>query len=174
MVIRKRLPIKGKALVYITTTATDWIPVFGDAVVASIVMSKLAEAVEQFQVAVVGYVLMPSHLHLMLGFAHVELLSKFMQSFKILSSKTVRELVFPSILDRLWNNGRFSLWKPRFDDLITVSEEQFRIKLNYIHNNPVKAGLVSDPCDWFYSSASDWLKDEPGPVKVDKHFKWTE
>jgi len=57
--------------------------------------------------------------------------------------------------------------------LVVTSQEQFRIKLDYIHNNPVKAGLVSDACRWPYSSVSDWLSDRAGLLRVDKEFSWT-
>jgi len=174
MVIRKRLPIEGKALVFVTATVTDWIPVFGNHTAAEIAIDELSKATDYFSVAVVGYVLMPSHMHFLLGFSQIGQLSKFMQSFKILSSKAVKQSVNSVIIGGLWHDGTFNLWKPRFDDLIIVSEEQFRTKLNYIHNNPVKAGLVSDPCEWPNSSASDWLKDRKGPLRVDKNFRWME
>jgi putative transposase len=174
MVIRKRLPIEGKALVFVTATVTDWIPVFDNSTAAEIAIDRLSEATKHFSVAVVGYVLMPSHLHLLLGFSQIRQLSKFMQSFKILSSKAVKQSVNSGITDGLWNDGKFNLWKPRFDDLIIVSAEQFRTKLNYIHTNPVRAGLVSDPAEWLNSSASDWLTDRKGPLRVDKNFRWME
>jgi hypothetical protein len=70
----------------------------------------------------------------------------------------------------LIQRGRFSLWKPRFDDVIIISEEQMRTKLNYIHNNPVKAGLVSNPEDDRYTSAGDWLDNRPGLLPIDKNW----
>jgi hypothetical protein len=32
-------------------------------------------------------------------------------------------------------------------------EEKVREKLTYMHQNPVRAGLVAQPCDWAFSSA---------------------
>jgi len=117
---------------------------------------------------------MPSHLHALMGFRHVEQLSKFMQSFKILSSKRIKELDLGTFHDQLWHNGNFRLWKPRFNDLVITSEKQFRIKLDYIHNNPIKAGLATRAGDWRYSSASEWSHDRPGMIKVDREFSWME
>lgn len=174
MVVRKRLPIRGQALVFVTTTVADWLPVFGDPHLAVVIMDKLQSSAKHFSVAVVGYVLMPSHLHMLLGFPQIERLSRFMQSFKILSAKAVKQSRRTEITQRLWHDGAFRLWKPRFDDLVIVTDQQLRIKLNYIHENPVKAGLVSSPCDWPYSSAPDWLSDKRGPVDVDKDFRWME
>ena len=172
MVVRKRLQITGSALAFITTTATDGVPVFADDEIAGVVLDQFDETLQHFGVFLVGYVLMPTHLHALLSFPHIEELSHFMQSFKILSAKRVKELESSRRYNQLWSNGSFRLWKIRFDDLIVTSEEQFRVKLDYIHNNPVKAGLVLHPADWRNSSAGDWLKDVPGRIRIEKTFGW--
>jgi putative transposase len=59
---------------------------------------------------------------------------------------------------------------PRFDDVIIYGRKQFRVKLNYIHGNPVKAGLVANAIDYKYSSAKDWLTDQKGPIDIDKNY----
>ena len=51
--------------------------------------------------------------------------------------------------------------------------EEFEIARRYIHNNPVKAGVVAKASDHRFSSASDWLSDRSGLVKIDKSFSWT-
>jgi len=66
----------------------------------------------------------------------------------------------------------YRLWKPRFDDLIITTEKLLKIKMDYIHNNPVKAGLVASAVDWKYSSAVDWLTDKDGLAKIDKEYHW--
>ena len=93
MVVRKRLDIKGRALVFVTATIHEWTPIFRADKIALATLKKLDETTQYFDVALVGYVLMPTHLHLLFGFKRIELLSKFMQSFKILSSKEVKNLV---------------------------------------------------------------------------------
>jgi putative transposase len=172
MVVRKRLNIKGRALAFVTTTAHNWASVFEDGQVAATVVDQLRQSVAYHGVSLVGYVLMPSHLHMLLGFREIEKLSRFMQGFKILSAKAVKGLVPDRFKQALIYDGSFRLWRPRFDDLIITSEEQFRIKLNYIHNNPVKAGLVANASQWIYSSATDWLGGEPGILPIDKDFNW--
>ena len=102
---------------------------------------------------------MPDHIHLLVALSGGGImLSRFMKDIKSLSSR----LIFP---------GRGSLWMPRFDDVAVYTEEQFRRKLAYIHNNPVRAGLVRRAEDYEYSSSRDWL-DGPG-VKV-VHTKFWE
>ena len=42
------------------------------------------------------------------------------------------------------------LWQPEFFDHLLRSDESLREKIAYVHNNPVRAGLVKDPKDWPY------------------------
>ena len=55
----------------------------------------------------------------------------------------------------------------RFDNVLVYSPKAFRTKLEYIHNNPVKAGLVGKPEDWKYSSARNYLLDDHSIIYVD-------
>jgi putative transposase len=53
--------------------------------------------------------------------------------------------------------GSFDLaepvWQPRYYDFNLYSTRKFEEKLTYMHQNPVRAGLVERPCDWIWSSA---------------------
>ena len=92
-----------------------------------------------------GYVIMPNHIHLIAGSKEGGPgIAKFMHSLKGMIRK---EFV-----------GNDKLWQDRFDDLLLTSEKQFKIKLEYIHNNPVKSELVEKLGDWPYSSYKEWIK----------------
>jgi len=95
-----------------------------------------------------------------------------MQSYKILASKRVKLLNLGILTAKLYTKGHFRLWRPRFDSLVVTSKKQFKVKTEYIHNNPVKAGLVAEACHYAYSSASDWLEGRPGLVLIDKSPSW--
>jgi putative transposase len=171
MPVNRLKEIRGPALVFVSTTVIDWAPILTGET-ASVVIRQFAETTERFKVSIIGYVLMPSHLHALLGFREIKQLSKFMQSFKGLSSRAVKGTIFKSGSIQQFEGDGFKLWKRRFDDVIIESEKQFRTKLDYIHTNPVRAGLVESPTDWVYSSAKDWLTVEMGPVRIDKVFSW--
>jgi len=173
MAVRKRLNITGTALIFITTTVRRRIPVFKDHKLANLVVRQLKETADFYMTSIVGYVLMPSHLHVMLGFKKAELSSRFMQSFKIITSKRLKSLLSQSYLDIFSHNGEFRFWIPRFDELVITSKKQFDIKLNYIHNNPVKAGLAKDAVEYEFSSAKDWLTEYSGLLAVDKEFSFS-
>lgn len=166
MVVRRRISLTGPALVFVTTTVVDWLPIFGDERLAEILLKEIEKTAELQEVSIAGYVVMPSHLHAMLGFKRIEHLSRFMQALKSITSRQI----LPEVSVQFSGHR---LWKPRFDDLIIWSEGQFKTKIEYIHNNPVKTGIVEQAIDYKFSSARDWLLDQPGIIAVDRDWKWT-
>ena len=167
MVLRKRLELTGPAIVFVTTTVYKWKPVLTQNNVADIIIKELNNIQSLYKLSVISYVIMPSHIHLLLGFQDVINLSKCIQGFKSVTSRQVKQLTLSEL-----SRNDYKLWKARFDDLIIQSKQQLKVKMEYIHSNPVKAGLVESAEDWLYSSAVDWLTTETGLVKIDKEFQW--
>jgi putative transposase len=60
------------------------------------------------------------------------------------------------------------LWQRRFYDFNVWSESKFNEKLNYMHANPVKRGLVLHPKDWPWSSWSHYAKQKRGLLRIDR------
>lgn len=163
MSVSKKINVSGTSLVFVTTTIENWEPLFNDKEIAKIIALQLNETATFFNVSIVGYVIMPNHIHMLLGLKNYKNLPKFIQSFKSLSSRKVK---------RLLEVNNFKLWMRRYDSFVITSEKQFRIKLEYVHNNPVRQKLIDNPIDWEFSSAKQWLTDSTDIVKVDKDFSW--
>jgi len=76
------------------------------------------------------------------------------------------------IVKRLHKNAQgkknkiFKLWMDRFDDLVIEDEETLKIKIEYIHNNPVKAGFVDQPEQWEYSSARNYILGDHSLIEI--------
>ncbi|MCD6249566.1 MAG: transposase [candidate division Zixibacteria bacterium] len=173
MSTRTRLEYSGPCLVFVTTTVKDWTPVFRDKALAEIVLDQFRSAILHYEASCIAYVLiMPSYLHVALGFKEYQIVRKFMQSLKILSSKRLRPMLPNVLRTHFEQNGKYGFWMPRYDELVISTEKQFRVKLDYIHNNPVRGNLVDAPEDWPYSSAGDWLSDRPGVIPIDKDFRY--
>jgi len=64
------------------------------------------------------------------------------------------------------NNTQYQLWKRDNRPIELVSPKWINQKLNYIHNNPVRAGIVELPENYLYSSAL-WYLEEEGKIKID-------
>jgi putative transposase len=69
-------------------------------------------------------------------------------------------------------NHRYSLWQHESDVFSVISESKFMEKVNYIHMNPVRAGLVEKAQDYRWSSARWWngtpSDDEPLRLDLDR------
>jgi putative transposase len=141
---------------FVTTSFKDHQPFANIQGVYEALAESLIFYSRMYNATIAGYVLMPSHLHLLL-FIEGDLLGHFMRDFKkFIAQKAVSDLGFkPS-----------TLWTPRYDRVVISSEEVLRTKLSYIHNNPVKAALVHRTQDWRWSSAADYVEDRQGPVTV--------
>ena len=50
-------------------------------------------------------------------------------------------------------NSEYQVWQESFHPKEILTDEIFQQKIDYIHMNPVKKGLVNEPGDWEYSSA---------------------
>jgi putative transposase len=111
---------------------------------------------DKYKARILGYVFMPSHIHLVLYIEDGNL-SNFMRDLKkFVAQKAAKDLAI----------GKGSIWMPRYDRVVIFSENVLRTKLNYMHNNPVKAGLAVSPESWFWSSAGDYLRRGCSPIPV--------
>ena len=107
---------------------------------------------------IIGYVVMPEHVHLLVTEPERETLAVAMQAMK---QSVARR--------RVKDGGHF--WQPRYYDFNVWSEKKRIEKLRYIHRNPVKRGLVERPADWEWSSYRHYLTGKAGVVEIESH--WT-
>ena len=120
-----------------------------------------------------GYVVMPEHVHMLMGEPCKGNPSKVLQ---VLKQKTSR---VPKGKRRNSADGQLSLrfaddeddakhfWQRRFYDFNVWSAKKLREKLDYMHANPVKRKLVAHPKDWRWSSWSYYEKGEDGLIAID-------
>jgi REP-associated tyrosine transposase len=116
----------------------------------------LLEIIEQvrrrYGFVVMGYVLMPEHLHPLISEPQRGNPSIVMQVLKQRYAHQVlaawRERQRSS--QDLWQNcmAEGHIWQRRFYDFVVYSERKRIEKLRYVHRNPVKRGLVLDPEQW--------------------------
>jgi putative transposase len=128
---------------------------------------------ERYQFLLVGYVVMPDHVHLLISEPKQGTPS---QVLKVLKQRVSRELrkkkrhVSTAQLQLPFMSADAGLprfWQPRFYDFNVYSRRKKREKLEYMHGNPVKRGLVKNPRAWIWSSFLFYEKGEPGLVPID-------
>ena len=121
-----------------------------------LILTALASQRKLGEFFLFGYSVMPTHVHLLL-YPHNKDLVRIMRNFK---SKTGYE-----ILRARGGHGPF--WQERYFDTIIRRVRNFWEKLEYIHRNPVEAGLVEKKEDWPWSSYRHYAKKENVAIPVD-------
>ncbi len=144
---------------YLTTTFREWRRL-GDIPGMFEGMSRsIRSCLEKYNARLLGYTLMPSHIHLLLNINGADL-GSFMRDFKkYVAQKVARNLEIQG-----------GIWMPRYDRVAIESDYVLRVKLGYIHRNPVEAGLVADPSGWGWSSARDYFTNESSAIPVWKDW----
>ena len=160
---------------YITLVTKDRLPVFRTAELKEVLCRALNEARQKF--LLFAYVVMIDHLHLLTS--RTSTTSDVLRVLKGLTARRVidhlKQKNYAASLAKLQHaererNYNYSLWQTEKNVLPIFTESMFMQKVNYIHQNPVRAGLVERPIDYRWSSARIWqgcpMEDEP--LLVDK------
>ena len=161
---RGRAVFDGEAnTFFITTTFFSFVRILSiGKAYPHILRDSLMYVLEKYSAKLFAYVFMPSHIHFIIHIPEGESISSFMRDFKKYTSIRMRQQLEldgrQDWIEELRRNaaGRkhvFKLWMDRFDDIVIKNDRLMRVKVNYIHQNPVRAGLVDDAEDWDYSSA---------------------
>ncbi|MGH9470615.1 MAG: transposase [Terriglobia bacterium] len=167
---------KDNPCLFITTVARDRLPVFRTAALTSVAVQALDEARRSGGFALFACVIMPDHLHVVTDGARTasETL-RFVNG--ILSRRIIdylKEGRFTGSLEKLRVAPRYRRYSHSLVDhhsnIQPIFAEGFLMqKVNYIHQNPVRAGLVLRAEDYRWSSARYWsgLKSESEPLHMD-------
>jgi putative transposase len=129
----------------------------------------LEEVRRRYGFVVIGYVVMPEHIHLLISEPERGDPSKVMQVLKQrVARRLLRRKRTPAGQGTLFDSGMAvdHFWQRRFYDFNVWSARQQSEKLLYMHRNPVTRGLVSAPELWAWSSYRWYACAESGVVKL--------
>ncbi|SRR6266498_1926859 len=162
------------ALHFITGNLLDRIPIFRRDVCCNAFLDVCADLIDEWPCKLVAYVIMPDHFHLIVNPRDGNI-KGFTGALKSLSARGLVEVT---------NDNRFVRSVPDADGSIhQVWQESFKAfplwsawmiwqKINYIHANPVKAGLVGAAKDYPWSSFRAFYFGTGEPVAVDEDWWW--
>jgi putative transposase len=97
---------------------------------------------------------MPDHVHAIVWFPQTRQLSSFMHEWKRQSSLRIRtwyRTAAPRYAADFGEGKRF--WQQKYYSISIEERKTLEEKLVYMHQNPVRAGIVQCPTDWPWSSA---------------------
>lgn len=177
MGLRNRSSFKSETLYFVTTTIVNFAPVFTENKYCDLLIHNIKHYQERYGFKILGYVIMPSHLHWVIEIQpKLGSISDIMRDIKKYSAWDLMEA-----LERDNQTGLFSLflanakelqnqrrkfWMKRLDDQVIRTIKMLQTKLEYIHHNPVKAGLVDTQEDYKYSSARNYRLNDHSVIRV--------
>ena len=168
MGLRGRENLTDYRCFFVTTTCNNWKHLFINDKYYDLICSSLKFVCEKYKADLLGYIIMPNHIHLIIYFKNETKLSDLMRDFKKFTSVQIRKMLeedgYLEILESLRENIKdkkqvFKVWNDRFDDVAIYNEETLKIKLQYLHQNPVRKEIVPNSEDYKYSSARFYLSD---------------
>lgn len=168
---------------YLTSVTKDRLPIFRRSALAELACTALGEARRSAGILIFAYVVMPDHLHAVLGSELKP--SKVAQYVNGIIARRVinylQEQGYTSSLAKLAHEDRgrgyrYSLWDHHSNMKRLTQEDVFVQKVNYLHQNPVRAGLVERAIEYRWSSARCWaekpLEDERLSIDATK-IQWS-
>jgi putative transposase len=158
---------------FLTFSCYRRLPLLGTARARNLFVHSLGKIRERCQFLLIGYVVMPNHVHLLISEPVKGTPSTML---KVLKQRVARDLRRKR---RRAPTGQLSLpsapgqselrhfWQPRFHDFNVHSARKRREKLVYMHANPVKRGLAKNPAEWIWSSYLFYAKGEKDLIAID-------
>jgi REP element-mobilizing transposase RayT len=173
-----------EALYYLTFQIVGWVDIFTRKVYKDIVIESFKFCQENKGLDLFAYVIMSNHIHLLARSRNGDL-SGVIRDFKNFTSKKFLATLETTIESRReWmqmvfkyhgrfkNKQTFQIWTHENHAETIFSQKFIEQKINYIHNNPVRAGIVTKPEEYLYSSARNYAELE-SPIEIIRaDFLW--
>ena len=162
---------------FISTAIVFWIDVFTRTEYKDILVNSLAYCQKEKGLIIYAYVIMSNHFHLIIG-KEESTENSYSDIIRDLKKYTSMQLITairenPQESRREWimemfrtagkhnsQNTQFQFWQQNNQPIQLTTNERISSALNYVHENPVKAGWVSEPEEYLYSSARNYSGKE--------------
>lgn len=136
---------------FVTFSCYDWRPYLASSESRRIFEDALETMRIRYRFVVLGYVVMPEHVHLLVSEPKRAILATAIQAVKLSVTLKRRERPF---------------WQARYYDFNVFTERKRIEKLRYIHRNPVERGLAERPEEWPWSSFRHYQSGDCGVVAI--------
>ena len=166
---------------FVSFAVVNWIDLFVRNEYRDCLIESLKHCQKEKGLVLYGWVIMPSHVHLIIG-SEKDPMQNILRDFKSYTSRKLKELIEnnPKESRREWllwmfkragiknsNNNEWQLWQQDNHPIELFENSMVDQKLEYLHNNPVESGFVSDANDYIWSSARTY-SGENGILEIVK------
>jgi len=164
------------ALHYITGNVRHRIPIFKQETCCTAFIEVCADLLRSWPSKLIVFVIMPDHFHLIVNPRDGNIRG-FAGALKSLLAVRIIEITNDSrfrlkVPDK--DGSTYQVWQDSFKALPLWSLWMIWQKINYIHANPVRAGLVSSAKDYKWSSFRAFYSESNEPMAIDRDWWWPE
>ena len=169
---------------FLTFQIVGWVDIFTRKVYRDIVIESLKYCQQHKGLNLYAYVIMSNHIHLLVR-SETGNPSDFIRDFKNHTAKKILEVVDSEVESRKdWmkmvfiyhakfkNKQNHQIWTHENHAELIYSQEFIEQKMNYIHENPVRSGIVTKAEDYLYSSARNYAEKESVIDVIKVNTKW--
>lgn len=165
---------------FVTFSVVYWLDIFTRLEYKNIFIESIKYCQKEKGLLVGAWCIMTNHVHLAIARNGEQKLEEIIRDMKSYTSRHIRKYMEnnPHESRREWmlwmmeragkkksNNKDFQLWQQHNHPIELSTNEIIDQRIDYIHNNPVKAGFVDNAADWLYSSARDY-EGKNGLIKI--------
>lgn len=168
----EKYKIRDQEKVYfITFSVVQWIDVFTRSEYKDLLITSLDFCIQKKGLEIYSWCIMSNHLHLIVGRCGESKIEEIVRDFKKYSSVALIKAIennptesrrewllwiFRELAKRSSKHQKYCFWQNEYHPIELSDSLMMQQKLDYIHTNPVEAGLVEEPEHWRYSSAVDY------------------
>jgi len=172
----------AQGVYFITATVVDWVDVFTRNLYSDILVNSFRFCQKNQGLQIHAWVLMPNHFHMICSFLNNADPGLVIKNIKSFTALKIIDAVLnnPSesrkgwMLDVFERNGasklgnkRFQFWQHENHPILLDSKAIFDQRVDYLHENPMRAGFVYQPQDWLYGSGVDYYTaNEHGLLEI--------
>lgn len=161
---------KQNSVYFLTFTITDWVDVFTRLHYKNLIAESLAYCRKNKGLKLYAWCLMTNHLHLVCSIEPPLRMTDFLRDYKKFTAKAILDEIQMAgesrkdwMLYRFEFAGKFDnriqkyrFWQDKSHPIELISNEMIEQRINYIHENPVRTGIVAKAEEYLYSSARNY------------------
>jgi len=170
-----------EAVYFVTFTVIQWLDVFIRQEYRDVFLDSIRYCQKHKGLEVYAYCLMSSHVHMIAARHGKQNLEHIIRDIKKFTSSKIIEAISNNTQESrrellMWlferagtynpHNTHYQFWEQHSHPIELNTEEKLNQRLDYIHNNPVVAGIVRYPEDYLYSSAGNYAKLSENVLEV--------
>ena len=173
---------------FFTSRITGRLPLLRTSQYKQFLVNAFQKYRQRYSISIYGYVLMNNHFHILISGKEGKSVQRFIQhSLRESSLKITKALeqhlvtkhaaeaatILQTFSRRANGKTRYAVWKEQARGVPVYTEKMCQMKLDYIHDNPVRAGLVTEPSEYPFSSYCSIYLNEDGflPISLPPWFR---